>query len=114
MDAYHYGCVPGLAAPERPHIYTSVYLEEVGTAAVHAVVTIASERAPDAANVGGPVQSETQYLILEQAAHRGKLFSEFAPKAAWCCLPPWQKTCAITDLTAITCLHSVPEGGPHA
>ena len=74
MEAQHHGAVPGLAAPELAH-HDVVDLAPLGTAAAHAVVTPTSEKAPDAANVGGPVQTETQCLIFEQRADDGKRFA---------------------------------------
>ena len=74
MDAQDYGTVPGLAAPELAH-HDVVDLAPLGTAAAHAVVTPTSGKAPDAANVGGPVQTETQCLIFEQHADDGKRFA---------------------------------------
>ena len=73
MDAHHHGVMPGLAAPELAH--DVVDLPPLGTAAARAVVTPTSEKAPDAANVGGPVQSETQCLIFEQHTDDGKRFA---------------------------------------
>lgn len=74
MDAQHHGTVPGLAAPELAH-HDIADLAPLGTVAAHAVVTPASEKAPDAANVGGPVQTETQCLIFEQPIGDGKRFA---------------------------------------
>lgn len=74
MDAHHHGTVPGLAAPELAH-HDHVELAPLGTAAAHAVVTPTSEKAPDAANVGGPVQTETQCLIFKPCADDGKRFA---------------------------------------
>lgn len=74
MDAHRHGTVPGLAAPQLAH-HHHVYLAPLGTAAAHAVVTHTSERAHDAANVGGPVQTETQRLIFEQPTDDGKRFA---------------------------------------
>ena len=37
--------------------------------------TPTSEKAPDAANVGGPVQTKTQSVIFEQSADDGKRFA---------------------------------------
>lgn len=74
MDAQDHGTVPGLAAPELAH-HHHVDLAPLGTAAAHAVVTPTSEKAPDAANVGGPVQTETQCLIFEQPTDDGKRFA---------------------------------------
>lgn len=73
MDVHHDGSVPGLAAPELAH-HDHVDLPPLDTAAAHAVVTPTREKAPDAANVGGPVQTETQTLIFEQPADCGKQF----------------------------------------
>jgi hypothetical protein len=47
----------------------------LGTVAAHAVVTPASEKAPDAANVGGPVETEAQCLIFEQPTDDDKRFA---------------------------------------
>ena len=74
MDAQDHGTVPGLAAPEVAH-HDHVDLAPLGTVAAHAVVTPTSERAPDAAIVGGPVQTETQCLIFEQPTDDGKRFT---------------------------------------
>ncbi|MDL2336718.1 MAG: hypothetical protein QFE16_02655 [Pseudomonadota bacterium] len=74
MDAQEHGTVPGLAAPELAH-HDHVDLASLGTAATHAVVTPTSKKAPDAANVGGPVQTETQCLIFEEPADDGKRFA---------------------------------------
>ena len=74
MDAQDHGTVPGLAAPELAH-HHHVDLAPLGTAAARAVVTTTSEKAPDAANVGGPVQTETQCLIFEQPTDDGKRFA---------------------------------------
>lgn len=74
MDAQDHGTVPGLAAPELAH-HDVVDLAPLGTAAARAVVTRASEMAPDAANVGGPVQTESQCLIFEQSTDNGKRFA---------------------------------------
>jgi hypothetical protein len=57
MDAQDHGTVPGLAAPELAH-HDVVDLAPLGTAAARAVVTRASEKAPDAANVGGPSSAQ--------------------------------------------------------
>ena len=74
MDAQDHGTVPGLAAPELAH-HDHIDLAPLGTAAAHTVVTPTSEKTPDAANVGGPAKSETQYLIFEQTADDGKRFA---------------------------------------
>ena len=74
LYAHHVGPVPGLAAPELAH-HHPVDLAPLGTAAAHAVVTPTSEKAPDAANVGGPVQTEAQCLIFEQTTDDGKRFA---------------------------------------
>ena len=74
MDAHHHGAMPGLAAPELAH-HDVVDLPPLGTAAARTVVTPTSEKAPDAANVEGPGQSETQSLIFEQHADDGKCFA---------------------------------------
>ena len=73
MDDHH-GAMPGLAAPELAH-HDVVDLPPLGTAAARAVVTPTSEKAPDAANVEGPGQSETQCLIFEQHTDDGKRFA---------------------------------------
>lgn len=65
---------PGLAAPELAH-HDPVDLAPLGAAAAHAVVTPTSEKAPDAANVGGPVQTEAQCLIFGQTTDDGKRFA---------------------------------------
>jgi hypothetical protein len=67
----HGADAPGLAAPELVH-HHPVDLAPLGTAAAHAVVTPTSEKAPDAANVGGPAGTETQCLIFEQSTDDGK------------------------------------------
>jgi len=74
MDAHHVGPVPGLATPELAH-HHPVDLAPLGTAAAHAVVTPTSEKAPDAANVGGPAKTETQCFIFEQPTEDGKRFA---------------------------------------
>jgi hypothetical protein len=74
MDAQDHGTVPGLAAPELAH-HDHVDLAPLGTAAAHAVVTPTSEKAPDAANVGGPVQTKTHIPIFEQPADNGKRYA---------------------------------------
>lgn len=74
MDAQDHGTVPGLAAPELAQ-HDHLDLVPLGTAAAHAVVTPTSGKAPDAANVGGPVQTEKQCLIFEQPADHGKRFA---------------------------------------
>ncbi len=81
MDAQDHGTVPGLAAPELAH-HDVVDLAPLGTAAAHAVVTPTSEKAPDAANVGGPVQTETQCPIFEQPADDGKRFATLRAELA--------------------------------
>ena len=81
MDAQDHGTVPGLAAPEVAR-HDHVDLAPLGTVAAHAVVTPTSERAPDAAIVGGPVQTETQCLVFEQPTDDGKWFASLrAPLA---------------------------------
>lgn len=75
MVAHPHGAeAPGLAAPELAH-HDHVDLAPLGTAAAHAVVAPTSEKAPDAASVGGPVQTETQRLIFEQLTDEGKRFA---------------------------------------
>ena len=75
MDAHHHGAdAPGLAAPELAH-HPVVDLAPLGTAAARAVVTATGGKALDAANVEGPVQTETQCLIFEQTTDGGKLFA---------------------------------------
>lgn len=75
MVAHPHGAdAPGLAAPELAH-HDHVDLAPLGTAAAHAVVTRTTEKAPDAANVGGPVQTETHCLIFEQRANDDKWFA---------------------------------------
>jgi len=71
MDARHHGAVPGLAAPNLAH-HDVFDLAPLGTAAAHAVMTPTSEKAPDAANVEGPAQAETQHPVFEQHTHDGK------------------------------------------
>lgn len=65
---------PGLAEPELAH-HDVVDLAPLGTATARAVVTPTSGKAPDAANVEGPVQTETKCLIFEQPADDGKRFA---------------------------------------
>lgn len=74
MDPQDNGTVPGLAAPELAH-NDHVDLPPLGAAAARAVVTPTSEKAPDAANVGGPVQTKTQCPIFEQPNDDGKRFA---------------------------------------
>ena len=74
MDAHHHGATPGLAAPELAH-HDVVGLVPLGTAAAGAVVTPTNEKAPDAANVEGPVQTKTQSLIFKQPDDHGKRFA---------------------------------------
>lgn len=75
MVAHPHGAdAPGLAAPELAH-HHPVDLAPLGAAAANAVVTRTSGKAPDAANVGGPVQTETQRLIFEQRAGDDKRFA---------------------------------------
>lgn len=75
MVAHLHGAdAPGLAAPELAH-HHPVDLAPLGAAAAHAVVTPTSEKAPDAANVGGPAKSGTQCLIFEQTAEDGQRFA---------------------------------------
>ncbi len=73
MVAHHHGTVPGLAAPELAH-HRADGVAPLGTAAARAVVTPTSETAPDAANVEGRVQTETQCLIFEQPNDNSKRF----------------------------------------
>lgn len=81
MDAHHHGVAPGLATSELAH-RDVVGLSLLGTAAARALVTPISEKAPDAANVGGPVQTETQYFIFEQPTDEGKCFATVAAHLA--------------------------------
>lgn len=75
MVAHPHGAdAPGLAAPELAH-HDHVDLAPLGAAAAHAVVAPASEKAPDAANVGGPAKTETQRPIFEQPTHDNKRFA---------------------------------------
>lgn len=75
MVAHPHGAdAPGLAAPALAH-RDHVDLAPLGASAAHAVVTRTSEKAPDAANVGGPVQTETKCLIFEQRADDDKRFA---------------------------------------
>lgn len=74
MDAQDHGTVPGLAGPELAH-HDHIDLAPLGTVTAHAVVKWACEKAPDAANVGGPVQAGTQHLIFERTADGGKRFA---------------------------------------
>lgn len=81
MVAHHVGLVPGLVAPELAD-HHPVDLPPLGTAAAHAVVTRTSEKAPDAVNVEGPVQTETQCLIFEQPGDDGKHFATLRARLA--------------------------------
>ena len=74
MDTNHHRTVPGLAAPELAH-HDVVDLAPLGTAATHAVVTPASEKAPDTPHVGGPMQSKTQISIFRQTHRHSKQFA---------------------------------------
>lgn len=74
MVPHHVGPVPGLAAPEPAH-HDHVDLAPLGAAAAHAVVTRTSEKAPDAANVGGPAYTEANTGILGQPTDDGKRFA---------------------------------------
>jgi hypothetical protein len=74
MDAHHHGAMPGLDATELAH-HDVVDLAPLGTVAARAVVTPTSEKAPDAANVEGPVHTETKCLIFEEHADDGKRFA---------------------------------------
>ena len=65
---------PGRAAPEL--VCDAVLdLALVNTTPSHAPETPTSDKAPDAANVGGPVQTETKGLIFEQPTDDGKRFA---------------------------------------
>lgn len=74
MDTQDHGAIPGLAAPELA-LHDVVGLGPPGTATARVLVTPIREKAPDAAIVGGPVQTETQSPIFEQPAHDGKQFA---------------------------------------
>ena len=74
MQAHHHGATPGLAAPELAH-YAVVDPVPLGAAAARALVTPTNGKAPDAANVEGPVQTETQCLIFKQRDDDGKRFA---------------------------------------
>jgi hypothetical protein len=75
MVAHRRGAdAPGLAAPELAD-HHPVDLASMGAAAAHTVVRPTSEKAPDAANVGGPAKTETQTHIFEQPADDGKRFA---------------------------------------
>jgi len=75
MVAHHHGAdAPGLAAPELARD-DHIDLAPPGTAAANAAVTPPSEKGPDAANVGGPVQTKTHFPIFEQPADNGKRFA---------------------------------------
>jgi hypothetical protein len=76
MDALHRraAIAAGLAAPELAH-HHPVDLAPLGTAVAYAAVTPTVEKAPDAANVGGPAQTETPCLTFEQPADDDKRFA---------------------------------------
>ena len=74
MDAHHHGAMPGLAASKLAH-HDHVDLAPLGTAAARALVTPTNEKAPDAANVEGPVQTETQCHIFKEPDDDGKRFA---------------------------------------
>ena len=81
MDAHLLGTTPGLAAPELAH-HDVVGPVPLGTAPARAVVTATNERAPNAANVEGPVQTETQCLIFKQPDDDGKRFATLQAELA--------------------------------
>ena len=74
MQANDYATKAGMGAPELAH-HDHVDLASLGTAAARAVVRPTSEKAPDAANVEGPGQTETQCPIFKQPADDGKRFA---------------------------------------
>lgn len=76
MRAHHFGHGPGLAAPEAAaSLRAAGAASVVADAVAPAGLTRTSEKAPDAANVEGPVQTETQCLIFEQPGDDGKHFA---------------------------------------
>ncbi len=81
MDAQDHGAVPGLAAPRLAH-HDHVDLAPLGTTAAHAVVTLTNEKAPDAANVGGPEQKQTRHLVFDQHVDDDKRFSTLRAQLA--------------------------------
>ena len=72
-DDHPSGHLPAATALELAH-HIVAELSPLGSAAAHAVVMPTSGKAPDAANVEGPVQTETRTVIFEQAADCGKQF----------------------------------------
>ena len=74
MDAHCRDTASGLAAPKLAH-QVDVGLAPLGTATARDLVIHTNGKAPDAANVKGPVQTQTQCLIFEQITNDGKLFA---------------------------------------
>jgi hypothetical protein len=72
---------PGLAAPQSAN-YAILDHALVCATAAHAVVTPTSEKAPDAANVGGPVQTEKNRHIFQQSSIDGKWLSTLRAQLA--------------------------------
>ena len=72
MDRHHHN--GRLAAPEMAH-HDVVDLAPLGTASARAVVTPASEKAPDTPHVGGPMKSKTQISIFRQTHRHSKQFA---------------------------------------
>lgn len=82
MQVHHHGAyAPGLVTPDLAH-QVDAGLAPLGTPAAHALVTRTKEKAPDAANVEGPVQTETQCLIFEQPADYCKRFATLRAQLA--------------------------------
>lgn len=82
MDAHHHGGTPGLAASKQAH-HDFLDVAPLRTAAAHAVVTPTSEKAPDAANVGGTVQTKAQHFVLKQLDD-GKWFATLSARLRYC------------------------------
>ena len=70
---HHSGYLPGATTLELAR-HVVAELSPLGSAAAHAAVMPTSGKAPDAANVEGPVQTETLINIFEQPADCGKQF----------------------------------------
>lgn len=70
----HAADAPNLAAP-KPAEHHPVELAALNTAAAHPVVTPTNEKHPDAANVEGPLQTQTQCPIFEQPTDNEKRFA---------------------------------------
>jgi hypothetical protein len=81
MDARNHGSEPGPAAPELAH-YDLVALAPRSTAAARALKVNIREKAPDAANVEGPVRTRTSPPILAQTAYVGKRFATLRAQLA--------------------------------